>query len=647
MSTSNNKKTDITALGFIPKLLPILLAVVLWSVLTFQDGQILRKTENLSLFLSDYQFLNECLSIPGGFTGWAGAFLTQFLYLPWLGSLIWIMLLLFSARLTVKAFSIPDRMTALAYIPAVAIITLNVSLGYGIFLMRGQDYFFSTVLGYISALVPLLLEKNMTSSWKILLFRFVWITAGFMLFGSYALAGALASLISGIRNRNAVVSCITAALIIITPLVLYNLYTSYRLADTLYLGLPQVSVKDWNSRIYTPLFIVLAYLPLMALAPFIRADKLKWSHNGILFNTTCYLLFAATVYLMHYGELTFRTEVAMSNAIDDLEWQKAVDIFNDAAKSRSKADARAYESRTAELKGVSNQEQREEIIEKYSGRFYEPTRLMVLYRDLAMVKMDKALDYAFTMKDGAYKPVSTTLVPIVIQAGKQLYLHYGLENMCYRWCFEDIVALGMSVNSLKYLAMQSVATGQWALAAKYLDQLDKTMFHRKWADSQRALLSNPEKVSSTAPYDHIRKLMCIDEKMSADLSKAELYLLSNFTSKRPLNATPEYDKVALFWAMRSLNDQQFWKWLSYYTKSNHVKTLPIHVQEAALFYNSMQKMTDNLPIDSKVSESFNSFMKYADTHMIRSVKESKYPYEQRFGRTFYFFYYFSRDIASY
>ena len=78
-----------------------------------------------------------------------------------------------------------------------------------------------------------------------------------------------------------------------------------------------------------------------------------------------------------------------------------------------------------------------------------------------------------------------------------------------------------------------------------------------------------------------------------------------------------------------------------------MKRLPIHVQEAALFYNSMQKMIDNLPVDSKVSDSFNAFMKYADTHEIRSVKESKYPYEQRFGNTFYFFYFFSRDIASY
>ena len=185
---------------------------------------------------------------------------------------------------------------------------------------------------------------------------------------------------------------------IIIPLALYNIYTTYRLADTLYLGLPQISVKDWNTRIYTPVFIVLAYLPLMALAPFNRADGLKWSHNGIIFNTACYLLFAATVYLMHYGELTFRTEVAMSNAIDDLEWQKAVDIFNDATKSRSKADARAYKSRTEKLKGVSDPKLREEIIGEFSDKFYEPTRLMVLYRDLATKSWPRLSDFTFTLE---------------------------------------------------------------------------------------------------------------------------------------------------------------------------------------------------------------------------------------------------------
>lgn len=594
----------------------------------------------------DAQFFRESLTVPGGFLGWASAFFTQFLHMPWLGSLIWISLLLLSAKLTAKAFSIPDRLASLAWLPAVILIILNVSMGYGIFVMRQFDWFFSPVLGYLFALVPMFAGRRLQQSRTMILFRFLWISGGFMLFGVYALVGALAELVTCIRKTNVASCVITAAMILLIPLILYNLYTTYRLADTLLLGLPHPSLNAWKGRIYTPLYLTMAFIPLSAFIPFKRIAEFKWLGNGII-NISFYLLFAATVCLTHYDDLNFRTEIAMSNAIDDWEWQKAVDIFNDAVKSRSKADERLFQSRTDKLKGITDIHTREEIIFKYSEKFYQPTRLMVLYRDLALIKLDKALDMAFTMKDGISKPSSITIVPIVIQAGKQLYLHYGLVNMCYRWCFEDIVEYGISANALKYLTMQAIATNQWNLASKYLDQLDKTLFYKEWADGQRALLGNPGKVSATKPYDHIQKLMCLDETMSNDKMKAELYLLSHFNSLRPAKATPEYDRVALFWAMRSLDGQLFWKSLYYYTQSNQVKSLPRHVQEAALLFNSLHEKQYDLPIDSKIAESYDAFLKYATSHPVRYIEESQYPYEKKFGRTYFFFYNFILDIASY
>lgn len=647
MSPVNNKKITHTTLGIIPKLVPCILAVALWIFLTAFDGQILKKTENLSLFLYDSGFLKESLSIPGGFIGWAGAFFTQFLYTPWLGSLIWVLLLLLSARLTVKAFRIPDRFAALAYIPAVALIILNLSMGYGIFIMRKHDYFFSPVLGYIVTLVPLFTDKHLSSSWKLFMFRIVWITIGFMLFGTYALTGALAALIARIRNEKTVISIITALLIILTPLVFYNFYTTYRLADSLYLGLPQPSLNAWKARIYTPLFIVLAYPPLMALFPFKKADEQDLQYKSFFFNLSLYIIFVVAVCIMNYGELTFRTEIAMSNAIDELNWQKAVNIFNDVAKSRTKADARTYKSRSAKLKGVTDWDLRDKIVDEYADKFYEPTKLMVLYRDLALIKLDKALDEAFTMKDGVHKPGSKTIVPMAVQAGNQLYLHYGIENTCYRWCIENSVEYGISVNTLKYLAMYAIATSEWDMAGKYLDQLDKTLFHRKWTASQRALIANPDKIDFTAPYDHIRKLMCADERMINDKAQAEIFLLTYFYLPRPKNATPEYDKTALFWAMRSINDQQFWKCLSYYTKSNHVKTLPKHVQEATLLFNAFREEKYDLPVDQKTVDTFKAFDKYLKQNPVYYLKESRYPYSLRFGHTYYYFYYFNRDVTTY
>lgn len=595
----------------------------------------------------DLTSVTKSLSIPGGMLGWAGAFLTQFLHYPWIGSLIWILLLLLSAKLTAKALQIPDRLHALAYIPAVSAVILNLSLGYGMFIMREQDYFFSTILGYLFALVPLLLEKRLSGTWQTVLFRIIWMTAGFILAGSYALAGMLAALVAGLRKKDYVSSGITAALLVLVPLAMYSMFTTYRLPNTLRLGLPQIAVEQWETLIDIPLYILLAYLPLAALVPFGRMEAKNSKFHGLIPNAVCYAVFAVAVCLTHYGEITFRTEIAMSNAIDGLEWEKALDIFNRTSKKFLKSDARLYESRKQKLKEVPNSQARDEIIVEYADKFYQPTRVMVLYRDLALIKLDRALDQAFTLKDGYHEPKAITLVPIAQQAGKQLYLHYGIENICYRWCFEDIVECGLSNNALKYMAMQAIVTYQWDLAGKYLDQLGKTLFYRKWADSQRVFLYNPDLVESTAPYSHIRKLMCQEEHMSFDKGLSEVYIMHQFTTEMPQVTTPEYDKVALFWTMRSLDVPRFWYRLARYLESNHVKSLPKHVQEAVLLYNTMMEKPSSYPVSQQAANEFTAFQKYASFNAIRSIEESRYPYEQQFGNTFYFFYLFIRDIAGY
>ena len=87
----------------------LIFAALLWAVLTFHEECFLRKVEDLSLFMFNGGFILDSLQIPGGILSVAGSFLTQFLHLPWLGSLIWILLLLASALLPATAFATPSR----------------------------------------------------------------------------------------------------------------------------------------------------------------------------------------------------------------------------------------------------------------------------------------------------------------------------------------------------------------------------------------------------------------------------------------------------------------------------------------------------------------------------------------------------------
>ena len=164
---SNNKKE--TARHLL-RLVPLFLAVLLWCCLIFKEQFYLKKVEDLSVFLFDKQFILEWFRIPGGFLGLAGAFFTQFLHLPWLGALIWSGMLLLAYYQTVRALRIPEAYSLSALIPVALLVIGNMSLGYGVFIMRDQDHFFAPILGYMVSLLPVALTGQIKSPWNKLVF---------------------------------------------------------------------------------------------------------------------------------------------------------------------------------------------------------------------------------------------------------------------------------------------------------------------------------------------------------------------------------------------------------------------------------------------------------------------------------------------
>ena len=516
--------------GSLFRILPYLFALLLWVMLITQGNFFLKKVEDLSLFMFDWQYFKNAILIPGGLLGITGSFLTQFLFIPWLGSLIWVLLLLITYQLTIKAFNLPEQLKALSIIPVALLIIGNMSLGYGVFIMRDQDHFFAPVLGYLAALIPLFAIKHIKPAGGKILLLIIWTAAGFPLLGTFAFAGTLttacATLINQELSRSKRLSLLATgiALIILIPLITYNFYTSYRLIDSWVLGLPSISEELWTHTVRIPFQLALFFLPVTALS----SRWFKQSGMNIIIQTAVYIISIAAVWGFWFKDDNFRTELAMSEAIDRFEWQEVIDIYKHAVSSHAKSDAKAYADRTAKLNGVRNQNTINEIIDSYSNRFFEPTRTMVLYRDLALLKMNRALDEAFTMKDGGRPQKSRTQIPMVLQSGKQLYFQYGLPNLCYRWCIEDAVEHGWSVGTLKYMSLLSVLTGEKEMALKFLNKLDKTLFHKKWSEDHR-IAATAKQIAGIAPYGRILPLMCYEDNMTNDLGKCESHLIRHFS----------------------------------------------------------------------------------------------------------------------
>lgn len=635
------------------KLIPFILALILWCTLTFREQYFLKKVEDLSVFLYDKQFILESIRIPGGVLGLAGSFLAQFLHLPWLGALIWTALLLLAYLLTVRVFRISAALSPIALIPVALLIIGNMSLGYGVFIMRDQEHFFTPVLGYMAALIPIEAIYRCRQLWNRITLIAVWIMVGFPILGAYTFIGAVAAALAELSSREHLrkerltVLALSIALTILIPLVFYSFYTTYRLADSWVVALPSISEDVMTRAMRTPFQLaLLSQLVLALISPRLEGRPIAPFRKTVV-QCTAFAISVAAVWVFWFKDENFHTELAMSAAVDRYDWQQVTDIYAKVSASHVKSDEKLYASRTKEIEEARTSDEIEEIVERYGNRFFEPTRTMVLYRDLALLKMNRALDEAFTMKDGGRPQKSSLQIPMAWQSGKQFYFQYGLVNMAYRWCLEDAVEHNWSYGTLKYMTMHAVIMQEPELAEKYINKLEKTLFYRGWARAQRELESDEAAMSMAEPYKSILPYMCFENRMSNDLVKTESFLINHFLSLEPSQPTPEYDRAALLFAMRIQDIRRFRERLYYYVNTNRVSSLPRSVQEASLLYSKLEPDGSQLPYDNNVIQSYDSFTKFVQSHPIRSMEEADYLYWQKFGKTFYYYYYFIRNLQTY
>ena len=610
--------------GLIEKILrftPYILAVILWCLLAFKEQYYLKKVEDLSVFLFDKLFILEWFKTPGGFLGLAGMFLTQFLHLPWLGALLWVVLLLIAYQFTVRVFNIPESYRPLALIAPVLLVIANMSLGYGVFIMREQDHFLGPLLGYLVSLIPMTVIPRIRHKWAKALFIPVWGAAGFELFGTFALIGLLVTALASLvrpqatrKERFTEFLCLVACIIFI-PIFMYPAYTTYRMADSWIMGLPSISDDRWTHAMRAPIQLALLCPLILGLIQYRLQQKPLEDNKKYLTNAILYIVSVAAVWGFWFKDPNFHTELAMSDAVDSFDWKKAIRIYHDASRSQ--------------------------------GQSFEPTRSMVMYRDLALLKTNQALDKAFTMKDGSKMQKSRTVIPMAWQSGKQIYLQYGLVNMSYRWCLEDVIEHGWSYGTLKYMVMHSVVMHEEEFARKYINKLSKTLFYRKWAKGQTALAHDSTLMASTKPYSEILPYMCFENRMTNDMVKTEGFMMRHYTEAIPTNPTPEFDRAALFWAMRIQNIQVFWSCLYDYAQTNKVEQLPRAVEEAAILYSSLEKPPFELRFSKNTTDRYNAFRRFVENNPVRDIKESSEKYYSKFGDTFFYYYYFIRDLKTY
>ena len=93
----------------------------------------------------------------------------------------------------------------------------------------------------------------------------------------------------------------------------------------------------------------------------------------------------------------------------------------------------------------------------------------------------------------------------------------------------------------------------------------------------------------------------------------------------------------------------FWPRFFHYATLHPKDHMPKHYQEAAYLYGHLENKVDisKMPFDKDVVDSYNEFMAAAQTYQGMTEEQMKPMMYDRFGGTFYFEYFFTRNQKSY
>lgn len=605
----------------------IAFCAVVWLMLSFYEYALLARVDARSLFLFDELFFWNSVKVPAGFLGYVGCFLTQFFYYPPLGAAIFVALLAVVFFLVRKAFRIPSRWAMLAMLPLFFLLATDTQLGYWIYYIKFPGFWYVPVLGTIAALSAIWLFNK--ASYKLHIPVIVlWTLFGYPLFGFYALFSAVCMAViscsMALRNGNRMrivfdgvaVAVVALALFIEVPLFWYEYYSSTALEFVHTAGLPtyhwDITADHFIGSIilywipYLLLFVsMLIFSAIYNMLPSKgEADKRYMAVNGAVLAAA--LLFA---WCYWYDDTNFRIENKQDLAMWNGEWRDVADYARDTD---------------------------------------EPSRQIVMNKNIALLNLGTAGDEMFKYPDGSALIDAPMKVHLNNTGGIMSYYCYGKFNFAYRWCVENAVEFGWKAEYLKHAVRSMLLQGEYKIAERYINILRHTLFHKEWAEHYSRFLDNPDAVAKEKEFVLPLQMCIYPDFLDVDESFIEAYLIKSLSSSNFAENSFAYGEAALMATLIRKDSKLFWLNLSRYLHKRQLKRLPIHYQEAVVLFQNLDRSVDasNLPINQAVRLRFDSFMRRSKKYKGQKEEEMAPHFKEDFGDTYWYFYFFVRNIKT-
>jgi hypothetical protein len=375
------------------------------------------------------------------------------------------------------------------------------------------------------------------------------------------------------------------------------------LGDIYTANLPYFTFKGSEIKLWFPFLTMgLCFIAYIFLKP--GKQESIWSK---LAPSALLVLAGASMYAFSCKDRNFNTEISMLRAVDEENWHGVLRIAGDQKE--------------------------------------EPSRLMVMSTNLALIKLGMAGDNMFKYRNGDKEIFSPRFIVPIHIAGPSFYYHYGIPTYCTKWCMEGLVEYGLSVSVLKYAVLSALLNGDFALAKKYNDVLLTTFYHKTWALKHQQYINHPESIAVAQEFQSILPLMAFKDELNEDYYNLESFIRVHFSTMTEV--PKELTELSVLYNLDIKDDKKFWPRLFRWVKLNPNKRIPVHFQEAALLFADLTKMDiSGAPFDGYVTASFKNFLEMVQRYGNYPESAMKELFAPQYGKTYWYYYFFMKGPQS-
>jgi len=588
----------------------IVVAFALW----YYESDLLWKVQQHNIFLNSSLYFRQQMVVPGGMLSYLGTFFTQHFYYPWVGVILiccWWLLLMW---LTEKAFNIPEKWKVLTLIPVAILLVTNMELGYWVYVIKLRGFFYVATLGVTAGTALLWAFRKLPAKlWLRVAFTVLVTLVGYPLMGVYALAAVVLMGVmtwrmdTNIKTR-ITVSAVALLSVITIPLLYYRfVYYETNSSDIYTTALPVFSISEDYPQFYYPYYALAVCFLLLTLiscrewkAP--KRPVVQWMKQGVVLAAV-----VGCVYQFWYKDANFHHELRMQRCVEQADWEGVI-------KEGEKQDC-------------------------------EPTRSIVIMHNLALSRLGRQCDEMYQFRKGSSK--SKTPLPIYMHnvAGRLMLYQYGLMNECHRICMEDGVEYGWNVELLKYLARCAIFNKEQQAAKKFLNLLRQTCYYSSWADHMEKLMNDKQQLANdeeTGPITHMTHYV---DRLDGVEGWVEKCVMTNLAQH---DADDLYfQQQAVLGAMWTRDARFFWPRFEHFMDLNGDGAVPRIFQEAAWLFANLegQEGLEEWTLEKGVKENFYGFMQLMEQFKKSPTEQTKQLLLERYGNTYYFDYFFLRNIT--